>query len=277
MLELIFKMGRLARSEVEQAKQAFLLRDVAVAEDLVRQDERDQPAQPLRVRPGGGDRHRRRPARVGDVDDARGARASSGSATTPWTSASRWRSSSPGCSGSSRTPRTSPARAETSRVVGGSRSRDVNSQLPGFEPGLVTGGSGVYAASEMMWSANPRPGSGAPAPPRARPAIRLAVIDSDTGFLQVLGKRLEGVGWQLPRARHAGAAGRDGGDAAQRRGRRPRGARARRAGRTWRSCAPGCPAWAWSSAPASPPSPSGCAGCGWAPTTGSPSPATRRS
>src|SRR6187401_140272 len=26
-------------------------------------------------------------------------------------------------------------------------------------------------------------------------AIRLAVIDSDTGFLQVLGKRLEGVGW----------------------------------------------------------------------------------
>src|SRR3954462_15154431 len=40
MLELIFKMGRLARSEVEQAKQAFLLRDVAVAEDLVRQDER---------------------------------------------------------------------------------------------------------------------------------------------------------------------------------------------------------------------------------------------
>src|SRR3954462_13928746 len=39
MLELIHKMGRLARSEVEQAKQAFLLRDVAVAEDLVRQDE----------------------------------------------------------------------------------------------------------------------------------------------------------------------------------------------------------------------------------------------
>jgi phosphate transport system protein len=38
LLELIFKMGRLARSEVEQSKQAFLLRDVAVAEDLVRQD-----------------------------------------------------------------------------------------------------------------------------------------------------------------------------------------------------------------------------------------------
>jgi phosphate transport system protein len=38
MLEFIFKMGRLARSEVGQAKQAFLLRDVAVAEDLVRQD-----------------------------------------------------------------------------------------------------------------------------------------------------------------------------------------------------------------------------------------------
>ena len=38
LLGFIFKMGRLARSEVEQCKQAFLLRDVAVAEDLVRQD-----------------------------------------------------------------------------------------------------------------------------------------------------------------------------------------------------------------------------------------------
>src|ERR687890_863168 len=26
--------------------------------------------------------------------------------------------------------------------------------------------------------------------------VRIAVLDSDTGFLQVLGKRLEGVGWQ---------------------------------------------------------------------------------
>src|SRR5690349_9567110 len=34
--------------------------------------------------------------------------------------------------------------------------------------------------------------SGAPA---GQAGIRLAVIDSDTGFLQVLGKRLEGVGW----------------------------------------------------------------------------------
>jgi phosphate transport system protein len=33
-------MGRYARAEVKQAKQAFELRDVAVAEDLVRQDER---------------------------------------------------------------------------------------------------------------------------------------------------------------------------------------------------------------------------------------------
>ena len=35
----IERMGALARSEVSQAKQAFLLRDVALAEDLVRQDE----------------------------------------------------------------------------------------------------------------------------------------------------------------------------------------------------------------------------------------------
>jgi len=34
----IEQMGQLARSQVSQAKQAFLLRDVALAEDLVRQD-----------------------------------------------------------------------------------------------------------------------------------------------------------------------------------------------------------------------------------------------
>src|ERR1700742_4931864 len=39
MLQIIFKMGRLARSELEQAKQAFLLRHVALATDLVRQAE----------------------------------------------------------------------------------------------------------------------------------------------------------------------------------------------------------------------------------------------
>jgi len=35
----ILKMGALARSEVAQAKQAFALRDVDLAEDLVRQDQ----------------------------------------------------------------------------------------------------------------------------------------------------------------------------------------------------------------------------------------------
>jgi len=39
MLEKIFRMGQLARSEVAQAKQAFVLRDVSLAYDLVRQDE----------------------------------------------------------------------------------------------------------------------------------------------------------------------------------------------------------------------------------------------
>jgi len=39
LLERIFRMGKLARSEVAQAKQAFLLRDVSLAEDLVKQDE----------------------------------------------------------------------------------------------------------------------------------------------------------------------------------------------------------------------------------------------
>jgi phosphate transport system protein len=39
ILGSVEKMGALARSEVSQAKQAFLLRDMALAEDLVRQDE----------------------------------------------------------------------------------------------------------------------------------------------------------------------------------------------------------------------------------------------
>ncbi len=40
LIEMVEEMGRLARSEVQQSKQAFALRDVALAEDLVRQDER---------------------------------------------------------------------------------------------------------------------------------------------------------------------------------------------------------------------------------------------
>ena len=39
LLDRIFKMGKLARSEVAQAKQAFVLRDVSLAQDLVRQDD----------------------------------------------------------------------------------------------------------------------------------------------------------------------------------------------------------------------------------------------
>ncbi len=38
LVELIEQMGRLAASEVAQSKQAFALRDVGLAEDLVRQD-----------------------------------------------------------------------------------------------------------------------------------------------------------------------------------------------------------------------------------------------
>jgi phosphate transport system protein len=39
VIERILRMGRLARSEVQQSKLAFELRDLALAEDLVRQDE----------------------------------------------------------------------------------------------------------------------------------------------------------------------------------------------------------------------------------------------
>ena len=39
LMERILRMGGLARSEVAQAKQAFVLRDTSLAQDLVRQDE----------------------------------------------------------------------------------------------------------------------------------------------------------------------------------------------------------------------------------------------
>jgi phosphate transport system protein len=40
IMKRLLEMGRLARSEVAQSKQAFELRDVALAQDLVRQDEK---------------------------------------------------------------------------------------------------------------------------------------------------------------------------------------------------------------------------------------------
>jgi DNA-binding response OmpR family regulator len=49
------------------------------------------------------------------------------------------------------------------------------------------GGTPVYAPHEMM---NRTHGS------EGQPPVRLAVLDSDTGFLQVLTKRLDGAGWQ---------------------------------------------------------------------------------
>ena len=39
-------------------------------------------------------------------------------------------------------------------------------------------------------------GRGAPAAAQVTAPVRLAVIDSDTGFIQVLAKRLDGIGWQ---------------------------------------------------------------------------------
>ena len=42
----------------------------------------------------------------------------------------------------------------------------------------------------------PGPGQERRSAAAGQATVRLAVIDSDTGFLQVLGKRLEGMGWQ---------------------------------------------------------------------------------
>ena len=66
---------------------------------------RDQPPEPRDLPPGDRDRRRPRHARVGDAHDRSSPARWSASATTPSTSASRSRSSSPACSGSSRTPR----------------------------------------------------------------------------------------------------------------------------------------------------------------------------
>ena len=63
-----------------------------------------------------------------------------------------------------------------------------------------------------------------------RQPLQIAVIDNDSGFLQVLTKRLDGLGWQH-RVTGGPAAGRRAGAHAPRRaGHRPRGARASRRG-----------------------------------------------
>ncbi len=71
ILDAIERMGRLARSQVSQAKQAFAGRNTELAQDLVRQDTRDQPAQPGDLPAGGRGGRQPRPARMGDVHDPR--------------------------------------------------------------------------------------------------------------------------------------------------------------------------------------------------------------
>ena len=103
--------GRAGASEVRQAKQAFELRDVDLAQDLVRQDDEINRLNREVFRMARGDGRRRGPPRVGHDDDASSPARSSASATTPSTSASRSASWSPGCSASSATRRT-PCRAD---------------------------------------------------------------------------------------------------------------------------------------------------------------------
>ena len=108
--------------------------------------------------------------------------------------------------------------------------------------------------------------------------LRLAVIDTDTGFLQVLGKRLERLGLGAPRPRQRRRRSTPSSPC----GSAPSSSTSRSSGRRrWeyleRSSAPRCRGSASSSAPASRPSPSACAACASAPTTGSPSRAIPRS
>ena len=105
ILDAIERMGRLARSQVSQAKQAFVGRNTGLAQDLVRQD-----AEINRLNRAIFNRA----VEIGDDLELREwamfmilvARVIwSGSATTPSTSPSRPYSSSPACSASSPTPR----------------------------------------------------------------------------------------------------------------------------------------------------------------------------
>jgi DNA-binding response OmpR family regulator len=53
-----------------------------------------------------------------------------------------------------------------------------------------------YSAIEMTTTVNAYEGHGRRGVAGGQASIRLAVVDSDSGFLQVLTKRLEGAGWQ---------------------------------------------------------------------------------
>ena len=108
VLERILRMGRAARTEVTQAKTAFATRDVALAEDLVRQDQcinlLNREIFQLAIDWGPT------PTRASGPCTWSWSRGrSSASATTRSTSASRRRSSSPGCFASFRTLRTRAA------------------------------------------------------------------------------------------------------------------------------------------------------------------------
>ena len=50
--------------------------------------------------------------------------------------------------------------------------------------------------AEMTTTVNAYEGQGRRGVAGSQASIRLAVVDSDSGFLQVLTKRLEGAGWQ---------------------------------------------------------------------------------
>src|SRR5918995_4581862 len=89
---------------------------------------------------------------------------------------SRSRSWSPGCSASSVTRRTDDGVPAIWGCIGGLRAEGCDESVTA----VFLSVEAAYAAPQMT-------------PPSP---VRLAVLDSDTGFLQVLAKRLEGTGWQ---------------------------------------------------------------------------------
>ena len=71
ILDAIERMGRLARSQVSQAKHAFVEPQRRAGPGPRPPGRRDQPPEPSDLQPRGRDRRRPRTARVGDVHDPR--------------------------------------------------------------------------------------------------------------------------------------------------------------------------------------------------------------
>ena len=206
MLDALAKMGAFARSEVVQSKAAFAARDVALAEDLVRQDREinrlNREIFRLAIEIGDDPDTRewamhmtlvaRALERIGDnaVDIGEQVAFVVTGLFREFSDSSRAPARLPlpcGCSmpGTPRRPAESvpPVKILLHRLAKLSRA-----------------GAIAYTAPAMSASVSAEEAGGASAAPDAavprRASLRIAVLDRDSGFIQVLSKRLDRLGWE---------------------------------------------------------------------------------